>query len=295
MREQMNDHPVNEPRKYPGKVYFVGAGPGAPDLLTLRAARLLARADIVFFDALVHADTIALAVNARKVAVGKRCGQVSTDQRFINRNLVEAAAKHAVVVRLKGGDPMVFGRAQEEIDALDSAGIQYEVVPGITAALAASAQLGISLTRRGVARTLTFATPRIGKEEGATEWADSIVAADSAVLYMASGQSKAIATGLIAKGKSAATPVAIVESATLPAERRTFTTLAALRDGGYETAGGPAILCVGEVFRARDARGIADTVDAANAIESGATALAAGATDSERFAEVAQAALRCSA
>ena len=125
-----------------GKVYLVGAGPGAPDLLTLRAARLLERADIVFYDALVHPDTIALAANARKIAVGKRCGKHSTAQQFINKRLVDAAAVHSVVVRLKGGDPMLFGRAQEEIAALEAAGVRYEVVPGITAALAASAEIG---------------------------------------------------------------------------------------------------------------------------------------------------------
>src|SRR4051812_23946101 len=112
-----------------GTVYLVGAGPGAPDLLTLRAARLLQRADIVFHDALVHPDTIALAEQAEKVAVGKRCGRQSTAQRFINKRLVDAARQHAVVVRLKGGDPMLFGRAQEEIAALEDAGITYEVVP----------------------------------------------------------------------------------------------------------------------------------------------------------------------
>src|SRR5512140_379426 len=94
------------------KVYLVGAGPGAPDLLTLRAAKLLAKADIVFYDALVHPGTLALAERAKKVGVGKRCGRVSTDQRFISRSLVEAAARHETVVRLKGGDPMIFGRGQ---------------------------------------------------------------------------------------------------------------------------------------------------------------------------------------
>lgn len=233
------------------KVFLVGAGPGAPDLLTLRAARLLEAADIVFYDALVHPDTLALAVKAKKVAVGKRCGQISTDQRFINRNLVEAAAKYETVVRLKGGDPMVFGRAQEEIDALAAAGIAFEVVPGITAALAASAQLGISLTRRGIARTVTLATPRIGTDETGSDWAGSVVEADSAVLYMASGQAQAIAAALIAGGKPASTPVAIVESATLPEERRHFTTLQTLSSGDLPSfAGGPAVLCVGEVFRA---------------------------------------------
>ena len=244
------------------KVYLVGAGPGAPDLLTLRAARLLEAADIVFYDALVHPDTLALAVKAKKVAVGKRCGQISTDQRFINRNLIEAAAKHDVVVRLKGGDPMVFGRAQEEIDALDAAGIQFEVVPGITAALAASAQLGISLTRRGVARTVTLATPRIGVDETGSDWAGSVINADSAVLYMASGQAQAIAAALIAGGKPASTPVAIVESATLPEERRHFSTLLSLSLGELPSfAGGPAVLCVGEVFRAAAVLDSADHED----------------------------------
>src|SRR6476661_9277336 len=110
-----------------GKVYLVGSGPGAPDLLTLRAARLLASADIVLHDALVHPDTLKLAAKARFIDVGKRYGKVSTEQRFIIRALIEAARTHAVVVRLKGGDPMIFGRAQEEIDALSHAGIEWEV------------------------------------------------------------------------------------------------------------------------------------------------------------------------
>src|SRR5215207_8260457 len=127
-----------------GTVYLVGAGPGAPDLLTLRAARLLESADIVFYDALVHPETIAIAADAERIAVGKRCGKHSTAQRFINKRLIDAARKHAVVVRLKGGDPMLFGRAHEEITALREAHIEYEVVPGVTAALAASAELGVS-------------------------------------------------------------------------------------------------------------------------------------------------------
>src|SRR5499427_3428041 len=132
-----------------GTVYLVGAGPGAPDLLTVRAARLLELADIVFHDALVHPGTLAIAARAELIAVGKRCGKHSTAQRFINKRLIDAAQRHAVVVRLKGGDPMLFGRAQEEIDALDAAGVPWDVVPGVTSALAANAQLGVSLTRRG--------------------------------------------------------------------------------------------------------------------------------------------------
>ena len=234
------------------KVTLVGAGPGAPDLLTLRAARVLADADIVFYDALVHPDTIALATKAKKIAVGKRAGQVSTDQRFINKQLVEAARHYRNVVRLKGGDPMIFGRAQEEIDALTEAGIACEVVPGITAALAASAQLGISLTQRGVARSVTFATPRIGPHEMASDWLTAAVSADSTILYMAAGQAPQIAAALIGAGKSSSTPVAIVENATLENEQRIFTTLGGLTVSMFRFEG-PAVLCVGEVFRTANA------------------------------------------
>ena len=142
---------------------------------------------------------------------------------------------------------MIFGRAQEEIDALTNAGIAFEVVPGITAALAASAQLGISLTRRGVARSVTFATPRIGPNEIESDWLISTAAAETAVLYMAAGQAAQIATALIAEGKSANTPVAIVENATLQNERRIFTSLAGLTASTLNLDG-PAVLCIGEVF-----------------------------------------------
>jgi uroporphyrin-III C-methyltransferase len=231
-----------------GKVYLVGAGPGAPDLLTLRAARLLEAADIVFHDALVHPGTLALAKGARLVDVGKRYGKISTEQRFINRALIEAARTHGVVVRLKGGDPMMFGRAQEELDGLTQAGIEWEVVPGVTAALAAASTLGISLTRRGVARTVAFLTPRVGRDETASAWLPAAIGADSVVLYMAAGASQVIARALIAAGKPASTPVALVESATLPEEKKIFTTLAALEAETLPRAAGPVVMCVGEVF-----------------------------------------------
>jgi uroporphyrin-III C-methyltransferase len=231
-----------------GKVYLVGAGPGAPDLLTLRAARLIEAAGVVLYDALVHPDTLKLAARARLINVGKRYGKVSTEQRFINRALIEAARTHETVVRLKGGDPMIFGRAQEELDALAAAGIEFEVVPGVTAALAAAATLGVSLTRRGIARTVTFLTPRVGQGENASEWLPAALGADSVVLYMAAGASQSIAAALIAGGKPASTPVALVESATLAEEQRLFTTLAALEASALPRAAGPVVMCVGEVF-----------------------------------------------
>lgn len=232
-----------------GTVYLVGAGPGAPDLLTLRAARLLEQADIVFHDALVHPGTIALAAHAQKVAVGKRHGAHSTAQAFINKRLIDAARKFRIVVRLKGGDPMLFGRAQEEINALTGAGIAYEVVPGITAALAASADLGISLTQRGVSRSVAFVTPRVGREEAPSGWIEAALAADTAVLYMAAHEAQAIAQELIARGKPARTPVAIVENASLPMQQKIFTTLQALSTKGFQTSSAPALLLIGEVYR----------------------------------------------
>jgi uroporphyrin-III C-methyltransferase len=240
----------------PGIVYLVGAGPGAPDLVTVRAARLLARADVVFYDALVHPETLALAERAEKIAVGKRCGRHSTQQRFINKRLIDAARKHAVVVRLKGGDPMMFGRAQEEIDALHAAGIECEVVPGITAAMAASADLKISLTRRGISRSVTFVTPRVGEGEDASDWIRSVCNADSAVMYMAAGQAAAIADKLLGQGLPTDMPVLIVENASLPNMALTAATLGALRSMTERmTHGGPALLMIGRVFeRAADAQ-----------------------------------------
>lgn len=234
-----------------GKVYLVGAGPGAADLITLRGAELLRRADIVFHDALVQPELLAMAPQAKKVAVGKRCSQVSTDQRFINRNLVEAAARYEVVVRLKGGDPMLFGRAQEEIDALYSAGVPFEIVPGVTSALAATAQLGVSLTQRGVSRSVVFATPRVGEGEDVSDWAPAVVHADSAALYMGVGQAARIAAVLEAHGMPASTPAMIVENASLPGSREVATTLGELRGGLGERFTGPAMLLFGDVYRQR--------------------------------------------
>jgi len=238
-----------------GVVHLVGAGPGAPDLLTLRAARLLARADVVFHDALVHPEVVALAQRAQKIAVGKRCGAHSTAQRFINKRLIDAARRYAVVVRLKGGDPLLFGRAQEELDALQAAGIACEIVPGVSAAFAASAALGVSLTERAVARTVAFATPRAAAEHAASDWPASILAADSAALYMASEHASEIARTLIARGKPLETPVVIVENASLESQREHALTLAELAAHPPNLAGGPAILLLGPSYqRVLDAR-----------------------------------------
>jgi uroporphyrin-III C-methyltransferase len=236
--------------KQHGKVYLVGAGPGAPDLITVRGAEILRRADIVFHDALVHPGVLALAAGAEKIPVGKRCGKFATAQQFINKRLVDAARKHRVVVRLKGGDPMLFGRAQEEIAALEAAAVAYEVVPGVTSALAAAAEAGVSLTQRGVARTVVLATPRIGEGEAPSNWAGPAALADTAVIYMGAGQAAEVAAELIAAGAARDTPVLVAESATLPQARRIALTLEELpMIAGYGITG-PTLIMVGRAFAA---------------------------------------------
>ena len=233
-----------------GKVYLVGAGPGAPDLITLRGAEVLRRADIVFHDALVHPEVLALAARAEKIAVGKRCGKFTTAQQFINKRLVDAVRKYRVVVRLKGGDPMLFGRAQEEIAALEAASVPYEVVPGVTSALAAAAEAGVSLTQRGVARTVALVTPRVGEGEVPSNWASSAASADTAVIYMGAGQAEEVAAALIAAGAPRNTPVLVAENATLPQARRIALTLEELPRIARYGITGPTLIMVGRAFAA---------------------------------------------
>jgi uroporphyrin-III C-methyltransferase len=233
-----------------GTVYLVGAGPGAPDLLTVRAVRLLGEADVVFHDALIHPDTLALAARAEKVLVGKRSGRHSTAQHFINKRLADAARRHRVVVRLKGGDPMLFGRAHEEISYLRKESIKVEVVPGVTAALGAAAELGVSLTRRLVARSVVFATPRTATDAAPSGWEKAVAAADTAVLYMAAGEAPAVRDALLAAGMRAGTPVALAEDVSLDSSRVHAGTLAELPALARCGAGGPSLLLIGEVLAA---------------------------------------------
>lgn len=243
-----------------GKVYLVGAGPGAADLLTVRAARLLASADVVLHDALVGDEVLSLAPRAHKIAVGKRCGAHSTSQRFIDKRLVDAAKRSKVVVRLKGGDPMLFGRAHEELDALAAAGIECEVVPGVTAALAAAADAKMSLTRRGVARSVAFVTPRIGEGEHPGAWAGAAAAADTAVIYMGAGDAIGVTQALARAGVSLVMPVALVESASRPDAVVRRGILAALPGLAAARGNGPALIVVGDVCA--DALASAPTVRA---------------------------------
>ena len=230
------------------QVSFVGAGPGAPDLLTLRAARVLASADIVFTDALVHPDTLAIASRAVIIDVGKREGLPSTRQAFINRSLVEAARRYARVVRLKGGDPAIFGRLDEEVASLHAAGVACEIIPGVTSVSAAAADLGLPLTCRGIARRLVMVTPRVGERETAEDWAEGLKPTDTLGIYMGRRQAGRVQARLLAIGFARTTPVAVVEGASLSDCRRLRGTLAELPELARATGTGPVIMLVGEVL-----------------------------------------------
>ncbi|MEI5996941.1 uroporphyrinogen-III C-methyltransferase [Paraburkholderia bengalensis] len=247
------------------KVYLIGAGPGAADLITVRGARLLERADVVLHDALVEPAMLDYAPNARKIAVGKRCGQRSTAQQFINKQIVDAALTHDIVVRLKGGDPMLFGRADEEMRALEAAGIEYEVVPGITAALASAASLRRSLTLRGVSRSVALATHSRAPD---TAEIREQVNADSLVFYMGRDSAPEIAQQLIDAGRAGSTPVAIVEACSTPRERMLTLTLDGLAAGDAQLwldASQPSLLMIGEAFAERVVQGEADASSSAGA------------------------------
>lgn len=232
-----------------GKVYLVGAGPGSADLLTVKAARLIALADIILYDALVCDDVLALAPNARKVPVGKRSGKVSADQAFINRLLVASARDGGVVVRLKGGDPMIFGRAHEEILACANASIEVEVVPGITAASAAAAHLGISLTMRGVARSVVFVTPTVAKNGQQDDaWADAAIASHTVAIYMGAREAERVMQALVSRGTPLSHPVVLVQDAGRPKAYQKAGCLSELPDLARNLGLGPVILLVGDVF-----------------------------------------------
>lgn len=237
--------------------YLVGAGPGAADLLTLRAARLLAEADVVLHDALVSAEVLALAPQAKLVNVGKRANRPSMDQRLISRLLVRMALRHETVVRLKGGDPSLFGRASEEIEACRAAGVPVVIVPGVTAALASAAALGVSLTARGQSRSVAFVTPSLGRGGVQNEhWARAAAAAETAVIYMGATHAERVRDALVARGVPAQRPVAFVEDVS-GAERILRGALHELPELAARLGDGPALMIVGEVVAQADANVLA--------------------------------------
>jgi uroporphyrin-III C-methyltransferase len=229
-------------------VRLVGAGPGPADLLTLRAARLIGAAQALLYDALVWPEVLALAPAAcLKIQTGKRAGRASMRQETINRLMLRLARSGMDVVRLKGGDPSIFGRVGEEIEFLEAHGVSVEVTPGVTAACAAAAQFKFPLTHRGAARRVVFTTARVEGGQLAGDWR---VAADpeaTAAIYMGGAGAATIATRLIGAGRSAFTPVLTVENAGAPDARLCATTLQGLTRDGAAGSGGPLLIIVGDV------------------------------------------------
>lgn len=231
-----------------GHVALVGAGPGAADLLTLRAQRLLLEADVIVHDALVSADVIALGRrDAERISVGKRKGAHSASQDEINEILVRLGREGRRVVRLKGGDPMTFGRAFEELEALRAAGISFEIVPGVTSASAAAADLALPMTLRGVASSIVFTTGHDLKGGAIPDWAGLALKGSTVALYMGRSVAATVAERLIGLGLSARTPVAIIKNASL-AERRVLSgTLGQLSvSSALDALDGPTLVFIGK-------------------------------------------------
>ena len=245
-----------------GKVYLTGAGPGDPELITLKAVRLLGAADLVLIDDLVHRAVLEHArPDARIVEVGKRGGCKSTPQGFIERLMIRAARAGNIVVRLKGGDPFVFGRGGEEVIALEAAGVNVEVISGVTAGIAAPAAAGIPVTHRGLARGVTLITGHT-RDGAAPDWkalAALVQAAGTTlVIYMGMKNIAAMCNELQRAGLSAATPAAAVQSGTCDGQRHVTATLATLAAAvaGARLAS-PAVIVIGAV--AQLARGELDS------------------------------------
>lgn len=230
-----------------GTVYLVGAGPGDPELLTLKAVRLLATADVVLHDDLVPAAVLTHAERALAINVGKRCGRKNISQEQIDAMMVDYARRGMAVVRLKSGDPLVFGRAGEEMDALRRAGVPFEVVPGITAAFAAAAAARRPLTDRRNASSISFSSGH--HAPGSTLEPASLAGATRAI-YMPGRNLRPIAAQLRSEGLSADLPCIIVSRAAQPDQEILHTTLARLDQVG--TVPAPSILLVGEALRDAD-------------------------------------------
>jgi uroporphyrin-III C-methyltransferase len=228
-----------------GKVYLVGAGPGDPELLTLKAARILAAANVVLYDALVSAELLALVSrDAQLIDVGKRAGKKLLTQNEINGLLISYAEKNMVVVRLKGGDPLLFGRAGEEIEALRSARVDFEIVPGITAAIGAAAGANISLTDRRVASQVLFTTFSRGETGSWLNWA-AVTPETTIAIYMPGTHYGEVADRLVENGLSPETPCVVVSQATRAEQKVRWTNIAALSSEAQLPA--PSILLVGRV------------------------------------------------
>jgi uroporphyrin-III C-methyltransferase / precorrin-2 dehydrogenase / sirohydrochlorin ferrochelatase len=231
-----------------GRVTLVGAGPGDPDLLTIKALRALQDADIVFYDELVSPEILdRVRRDASRVPVGRRVGKPGIGQDAINRLLIEAAKSGQRAVRLKGGDPFVFGRGGEEVEALRDAGVAYSVVPGISAGLGAAAQFEVPLTLRHEALRVTFLTAHKARDAEVVDWSTLTDEKMTVVVYMGMTAAASVRAGLLAAGRSPHTPVGVFARVTRPDAEAAVGTLDELPDLIEKIDGGPAILIIGDV------------------------------------------------
>ena len=229
------------------KVWLVGAGPGDPELLTLKAVKALHQADIVMIDDLVNPAVLEHCPGARVVPVGKRGGCRSTPQDFIHRLMLRYARQGKCVVRLKGGDPCIFGRGSEEADWLAEHGIEVEMVNGITAGLAGATNCGIPLTLRGVARGVTLVTAHT-QDDSSLNWQALAQSGTTLVVYMGVAKLPEVRDSLLAGGMPADMPVAMIENASLPQQRECRSTLGGMQQAAADfQLKSPAILVIGEV------------------------------------------------
>jgi uroporphyrin-III C-methyltransferase len=242
-----------------GKVYLVGAGPGDPELLTLKALRVLRTADVVLHDELVGPQILSLVPSSAQIHnVGKRCGRKNATQAEINALLVNYGLLDLQVVRLKGGDPLIFGRGGEEIEALRNAKVDVEVIPGVTAALGAAAAAQVPLTHRRFSSSLIFITNHHSSPASTSDWPGSISPTATVVVYMPGYAYAATARQLVAAGLKASTPCAIISQATRSEEKVYITTVEELRSAPRLAA--PTLLIVGEVVRLAEHPSLHDRV-----------------------------------
>ena len=239
-----------------GKVYIVGAGPGDPELITIKAARLIGSADVILYDRLVSEETISLAKEGCElIYVGKHPGESSTTQERINEMLVEKAQEGGSIVRLKGGDPFLFGRGGEEAQVLSREGISYEVVPGITSAISVPAYAGIPVTQRHIASSVAFITGHEAstKTKGTVEWERIAQSVDTLVVMMGIRNLGNIVERLINGGRDPKTPVAIIEKGTTKLQKTITGTLETIEvKARIEGIKPPAITIIGKVVNLRE-------------------------------------------
>jgi uroporphyrinogen III methyltransferase / synthase len=239
-----------------GKVYLVGAGPGDPDLLTIKARDLIAIAGCIVYDHLVNSQILAhAATDAELIYAGKECGKCAMRQETISALLVTKATEHEIVVRLKGGDPFTFGRGGEEALSLASAGIEWEVVPGVSAGTAAAAYAGIPITHRGLSSSVAFVTGHEDptKSKSSLHWESLARGVDTLVIFMGVGRAGQISKLLMIHGRKADTPAAVIRRGTYGKQECYISTLGELADViEIHSVTAPALIVIGEVVRLRE-------------------------------------------